>query len=91
MNVTTVVQEDLEDEALGKEVHQLLLGFNLVAGKLLWGQLPEPVPLGEEVLGPVGDALVHRKIEGRLVVFEHSGLYGGSNFFIDRQGFNQLE
>ena len=91
MNAMTVVQEELEDEALGKEVRQLLLGFNLVAGKLLWGQLPEPVPLGEEVLGPVGDALVRREIEGRLVVFEGSCLYGGSNFFIDGQGFNQLE
>ena len=67
LNVTMVVQEELEDKALGKEVRQLLLGFNLVAGKLLWAQLPEPVPLGEEVLGPVGDALVCREIEGQLV------------------------
>ena len=62
LNVTAVVQEKEEDEAFGEEVGLLLLGLDLVAGELLGSELPEPVPLGQEVLGPVGDALVGRKI-----------------------------
>ena len=78
-----VVQEKEEDEAFGEEVHLLLLGLNLVAGELLGSELPEPVPLGQEVLGPVGDALVGREIKCPLVVLKGMSLNGGSNLFVN--------
>ena len=84
MNATAVVQEEEEDKAFGEEVSLLFLGLDLVAGELLGSELPEPVPLGQEVLGPVGDALVGREIKCRLVVLKGTSLNGGSNLFVDR-------
>ena len=34
--------------------------------------VPEEVPLDQEVLGPIGDALLGRKQEGAVVVLEDS-------------------
>ena len=78
-----VVQEKEEDEAFVEEVGLLLLRLDLVAGELLGSELPEPVPLGQEVLGPVGDALVGRKIKCRLVVLKGTSLNRGSNLFVN--------
>lgn len=36
--------------------------------------VPKPMPLGQEVLGAIRDAMIGRKVTCALIVFKHCGL-----------------
>ena len=69
---------------LGEKVGVLLVGRALHNRELaLLVGVPEPVPLGQEILGPVGDTLVLDQQVRALVVFKHSCMYphSGKSFW----------
>ena len=77
-----VVLEAIAGEALGEIVGTLVTGLDLDCFELVI-VLPKQVPLHQEVLGATGDLMVGGKVEGRLVVFEHSGVNGRANVIVN--------
>lgn len=75
LDKAAVVFKGLTRERLGEVIGSLVDRFNLDQDELL-AVLPEPVPFDQEVLGPVGEALVGGKVEGPLVVLKDSGSDG---------------
>jgi hypothetical protein len=64
-----LASKEIRIKALGEVVCLLILGVDLVDLELLVIVMaPEPMELEQEVLGAVGDPLVHSKMEGPLIV-----------------------
>ena len=82
LNMQPIVLEAITGEALGEIVSTLVTGLDLDCFE--FGiMLPEPVPFYQEVLGATGDPMIGCKVEGGLVVFEHSGMNGRADVIID--------
>ena len=70
LNAKAIALEALARQALGEVVGQLFLRVDLEHRKFNAMMRPEPVELGQEILRPVGDSLINRKIISALVVFK---------------------
>ena len=69
----TVVFEELPHKRLGEVISLLVSGVDLDDDELV-GVRPKPVPLVEEIAGPVGDTVVDCQVIGALIVFKDAGL-----------------
>jgi hypothetical protein len=70
--------ENLSVEALGKVVSQLVCGGNLEHFNIsVANMVPEEVPINQEILGAVGDALLGSKQQYAIVVFKNAATNGG--------------
>ena len=70
--------ENFSIEALGKVVSQLVSGCNLEHFDISVADVvPKEVPLNQEILGPVSDALLGSKQQCSVVVFKEAAANGG--------------
>ena len=70
--------ENFSVETLGEVVGQLVCGGNLEHFDIsVANMVPKEVPLNQEVLGPIGDALLDCKEQSTIVVFKDAATDGG--------------
>ena len=70
--------ENFSVEALGKVVCQLVCGGNLEHFDIsVANMVPKEVPLNQEILGAVGNALLGSKQQCSIVVFKDAATNGG--------------